>query len=258
MGAAPTKHISLLREHILSFDNQLDLLKSHLPDWAAVKSRSQFIVIEAKVPRPMGGFWNSVTIEISTSANGKLQAREFPANQWPTFCPQRHINHEGHFCLGLSEVPTVTNAATASRWWQILQEHLGLQFTADATRTWPPHLEWDHGEAGATQVEMESLATKNGMAQDVTDAHFYRVGWLAAKDLPRLTKAKDRLVKGRAPCPKGCQKRGHPILRRKCSKREAVFQLVKLEWQKRKQATDFWKEVEGQPCCGRMKNCPLK
>ena len=118
--------------------------------------------------------------------------------------------------------------------------------------------EWDHGEAGDTQAEMERLASKHGMEQDVKNAHFYRVGWLAVKDLPRLAKAKDRLVNGRAPCPKGCQKRRHPILRRKCDKRETIFQLVKLEWQKRKQAADFWKAAEGQHCCGKMKNCPLK
>lgn len=238
--------------------SQLELLKLHLPDWATVKSAKKFLVVETKVPRRRGGFWNIVTIEISPSAHKRVRAREFPANRWPTFCPQRHINHGGHFCLGLSEVPAVDSEDAAIRWWKILNAHLELQFQADATRTWPAHLEWDHGEAGDTQAEMERLASEHGMEQDVKNAHFYHVGWLAAKDLPRLTKAKDRLVNGRAACPKGCLKRRHPVLRRKCSKRDTIFRLVKLEWQKREQSVDFWKAVEGQPCCGQMKNCPLK
>ena len=258
MVAAQKSHIANQHERILSLDNQLKHLKSHLPDWATVKSAKQSLVVKANVPKPRGDFWNALTVEISNSDGGKLQAREFPASQWPTFCPQRHINLGGHFCLGLSEVPTVNSENTAIRWWEILRAHLELQFQADATRTWPAHLEWDHGEAGDTQAEMERLASKYGMEQDVRNAHFYRVGWLAVKDLPRLTKAKDRLVNGRAPCPKGCQKRRHPILRCKCDKRETIFQLVKLEWQKRKQAADFWKAAEGQHCCGKMKNCPLK
>jgi hypothetical protein len=215
-------------------------------------------VVETNIPKTRGGFWNTVTIGISISVDDKLQAREFPASHWPTFCPVRHINSGGHFCLGLSEVPTVSDENTAIRWWEILRAHLVLQFRADLTRTWPAHLEWDHGEAGATQAEMERLASKHGMEKDVQNAHFYRVGWLAAEDLPRLTKSNDRLINGRAPCPKGCHKRRHPILRRKCDKRETIFRLVKLEWQKREQSADFWKSVEGQPCCGQMKNCPLK
>lgn len=239
-------------------NKQLEHLKSHLPNWATVKSAKPFLVVDTSIPKPRGGFWNAVTIEISTSANDKLQAREFPASRWPIFCPQRHINLGGHFCLGLSEVPTVRNQNTAIRWWEILRAHIVLQFQADATGIWPPWMEWDHGEAGNTQAKMERLARKCGLEQDVKNAHFYGVGWLAAKDLPRLARNKDQLVNGRAPCPKGCQKRCRAILRRKCVRRTTIYELVKLERQKRQQSADFWKAAEGQNCCGKMKKCPLK
>jgi hypothetical protein len=215
------------------------------------------MLIIAAVLRPNGGTWPNIPIEITVSEKGKLQAREFPAYRWPTFCPQRHINEGGYLCLGMSEVPIVKDDESAKSWWRVLVAHLSLQFTADATRVWPPHLEWDHGSAGDTQEKMEKLAQKQGLLEAVRQAHFYSQGWLAG-ELPRLTKTGDRLVNGRAPCPRGCTMRKHPILRRSCEKRDLVYWLVKLERLKRAQSASFWDSVKGKPCCGQMKNCPLR
>ena len=236
---------------------QTTLLKGELPSWATIKSHARQLLIEAAVPRPNGSFWPAVAIEISIAADGKLQAREFPAHRWPTFCPQRHINKGGYFCLGLADVPIVNDAADAQLWWEILALHLQTQFAADATKLWPPELEWDHGEAGEIQASMEQLAEPHGLLNDVRSAHFYGEGWLA-DELPRLTKKADRLVNGRSPCPRQCKKRKHPILRRACPKREVVFQLVKLEREKRRQSALFWEAAKKEQCCGQMKNCPLK
>jgi hypothetical protein len=236
---------------------QTSLLKGELPSWATIKSHERHLLIEAAVPRPNGGCWPVVTIEISIAKDGKLQAREFPARRWPTFCPQRHINKGGHFCLGLAEVPIVNDTDSAQRWWEILSLHLQTQFVADATKLWPRELEWDHGEAGEVQAIMERMAEQHGLLNDVRSAHFYGEGWLAG-ELPRLTKKEDRLVNGRSPCPRGCKKRKHPILRRACPKREAVFQLVRMEREKRRQSKLFWEAAKKEKCCGKMKNCPLK
>lgn len=243
---------------------QATLLRGELPSWATTKSHARQLLVEAAVPRPNGNSWPAVTIEISVSEDGKLQAREFPARRWPTFCPQRHINKGGHFCLGLSDiplgladVPIVNDANSARRWWEILASHLQTQFVADALKLWPPHLEWDHGEAGEIQSSMEQLVEQHGLLNDVKSAHLYGEGWLAG-ELPRLTKKADRLVNGRSPCPRGCKKRKHPILRRACPKREVVFQLVKLEREKRKQSAFFWEAAKNEQCCGQMRNCPLK
>jgi hypothetical protein len=211
----------------------------------------------ASVPRPNGGFWPQVSLEISISDEGKLQAREQPAQRWPEFCPHRHINEGGFFCLGLSDVPVVSSGDDAVRWWRILAAHLQMQFVADFTKTWPKDMEWDHGEAGATQAIMERIAVQNGLLNDVQTAHRYGQGWLSV-ELPRLTKAGDRLVNGRAPCPRGCQRRKHPILRRSCEKRDIIYQLVKLERRKRDQSAAFWAVVKDKPCCGQMANCPLQ
>jgi hypothetical protein len=236
---------------------QTSLLKGELPSWATIKPHERHLLIEAAVPRPNGGCWPVVTIEISIAKDGKLQAREFPARRWSTFCPQRHINKGGHFCLGLAEVPIVNDANSAQRWWEILALHLQTQFVADATKLWPRELEWDHGEAGEVQAIMERMAEQHGLLNDVRSAHFYGEGWLAG-ELPRLTKKEDRLVNGRSPCPRGCKKRKHPILRRACPKREAVFQLVRMEREKRRQSKLFWEAAKKEKCCGKMKNCPLK
>jgi hypothetical protein len=187
-----------------------------------------------------------VSLEVSLSGEGKLQAREQPAQRWPTFCPQRHINEGGYFCLGLSDVPAVISDDDADRWWRILAAHLQMQFVAEFTKSWPKDMEWDHGLAGETQAIMERIAEQHGLIDDVRNAHRYGQGWLSG-ELPRLTKTGDRLVNGRAPCPRGCQKRKHPVLRRACGKREGIFQLVRLERLKREQSAEFWKACHVEP-----------
>lgn len=241
----------------VSSSKQISILKRSLPDWAALGGKNRSLKVTANVPRPNGGYWPQVSLEISLSDDGKLQAREHPAQRWPEFCPQRHINEGGFFCLGLSDVPVVNSEDEAARWWRILADHLQMQFVAELTKTWPKDMEWDHGEAGETQAIMERIAQQYGLIDDVRNAHRYGQGWISG-ELPRLTKTGDRLVNGRAPCPRGCLRRKHPILRRACSKREAIYELVKLERLKRIQVAEFWKACEGKPCCGHMRNCPLK
>jgi hypothetical protein len=241
----------------VSSDKQISLLSQNPPDWAALASTNPSLRVTASVPRPNGGSWPQVSLEISISDEGKLQVREQPAQRWPEFCPQRHISYGGFFCLGLSEVPVVKSENDAARWWRILASHLQIQFIVDQTKTWPKDMEWDHGEAGETQAMMERVAERYDLLEDLQNAHRYNQGWLSG-ELPRLTKAGDRLVNGRAPCPKACVRRKHPILRRSCFKRQAIYELVKLERLKRIQSAEFWKACEGAPCCGQMRNCPLK
>ena len=241
----------------VSSSKQISLLKRNLPDWAALKGKNRSLQVTASVPRPNGGYWPQISLEISLSDDGKPLAREHPAQRWPEFCPQRHINEGGFFCLGLSDVPIVSSVHDAARWWRILAAHLQMQFVAELTKTWLKDMEWDHGEAGETQAIMERIAHQYGLIDDVRNAHRYGQGWMSA-ELPRLTKTGERLVNGRAPCPRGCLRRKHPILRRACSKRQAIYELVKLERLKRIQSAEFWKACEGKPCCGQMRNCPLK
>jgi hypothetical protein len=241
----------------VSSDKQISLLRQSLPDWATLGIKNLSLQVTARVPRPNGGFWPQVSLEISTSGEGKLQAREQPSQRWPEFCSQRHINEGGFFCLGLSDVPVVSSGDDAARWWRILAAHLQMQFVAELTKTWPKDMEWDHGEAGETQYVMESIAQKHELIDDVRNAHRYGQGWLSG-ELPRLTKAGDRLINGRAPCPRGCRSRKHPILRRACRKRQAIYELVKLERVKRIQSAEFWKACEGKLCCGHMLTCPMK
>lgn len=242
---------------IVSSNSQISLLQRHLPLWANPISGSRELLVEARVPRPNGGAWPSVPIEVSVSSNNKLQAREFLRERWPEFCPQRHINIGGYFCLGLSEVPVVNDRQSAENWWTILASHLQIQFVADRTRRWPKDMEWDHGEAGETQAHMEAIAKDHGLLDEVHAAHRYGQGWLS-ENLPRLAKTGDRLVNGRATCPRGCIKRKHPILRRACRKRQTVYELVKLERLKRVQSSEFWNACEGKACCGQMRDCPLR
>lgn len=245
-------------ERTVTSDRQISHLVECLPEWILIERSGNTLFGAATIKRPNGGSWPAILLEISVSVGGKLQAREHPQKSWPKFCPQRHINLGGFFCLGLAEVPRVLDATAARRWWEILSEHLQLQFVADATRTWPKNREWDHGDAGITQQQMETLVADHPvLLADVRLAHLDGIGWLAGP-LPRLSKDGKRLVNGRAPCPKGCLKRKHPILRRACPDRDIVFRLVAFERLKRKQSSEFWDAVKGQACCGSMTACPLQ
>lgn len=242
----------------MASDRQISHLVGSAPEWISIERNREALLVAATIPRPNGGSWPVIPLEISVSVGGQLQAREYPQNHWPNFCPQRHINLGGHFCLGLAEVPKVQDATSGSRWWKILSEHLQLQFVADATRAWPKNREWDHGDAGITQQQMETLVGDHpDLLADVRSAHVDGTGWLAGP-LPRLSKDGKRLVNGRAPCPKGCLKRKHPILRRDCRDRDIVFRLVAMERLKRKQSSEFWNTVKDQACCGSMNDCPLQ
>ncbi len=242
----------------MSSDRQIANLVDSAPEWMSIERTGNVIFGTATIQRPNGGSWPGIALEISVSGRGKLQAREHPRNRWPNFCPQRHINFGGYFCLGLAEVPNVQGPETAGRWWAILLEHLKLQIEVDATRNWRRDKEWDHGDAGITQQEMESLVADHpSFLADVQAAHFDGIGWLAGM-LPRLRKDGKGLVNGRAPCPKGCLKRKHPVLRRACINREIVHRLVALERLKQRQSIKFWADIKDKHCCETMNRCPLR
>ncbi len=236
----------------------LEHLLADAPQWANVVDEVNSLLVTAEVATPSGGVWPIVKLKIepNTSA-GVFRVREFPKHRWPTFCPVRHINQGGYFCLGLSDVPTVVDAPSAIAWWKNLAVYLNRQFAAEKTGIWSVNHEWDHGAAGNTQFEMEAIAQDAKLVSVVRDAHMLNIGWLA-HDLPRLTKSKRALTNGRAPCPNNCFRRSKKKLRRNCPNREAIASLVRLETLRRQQIEDYWKSLEGTACCNTMKPCKLR
>lgn len=156
--------------------------------------------------------------------------------QLPAYCPERHVNPDGSFCLGLS-AGDIESADEATKWWEQLQEFLRCQAIARSRGKWPPGRELAHGDAALYQLKMEEIAKERGWLHEVQDAHAHKEGWLAG-ELPRERKHSGMLVNQRAACPRGCLKKGYPILRRDCPHRDVIFRLVQLE-----QMNEFTKEI---------------
>ena len=79
----------------------------------------------------------AATIEVNETSVGTLL---------PVFCPQRHMNPDSTFCLGLKAGIALVDVESAKAWWTKLSVFLTCQDTAAETRTWPPGIEISHGK----------------------------------------------------------------------------------------------------------------
>ena len=81
-----------------------------------------------------------------------LTVRENKPLKLPAFCPQRHINPGGTFCLGYGDnfSNRVDNEDTAIVWLETLYRYLQMQTRAERLRVWPGD-EWRHGSAAQYQ-----------------------------------------------------------------------------------------------------------
>jgi len=176
----------------------------------------------------------------------------------PTFCPDRHINSNGTFCLGLRAGHLVENTRTASEWWGKLLVFLNYQETAHETRTWPDYAQLSHGEEAAEiQLDAEDLARDLGVHEEYADA--VRGNENAIATLARRVDLKTmHLRNGRAACVCGrIDKRGRPFLRRQCWK-AGVKCLPVLERRRLEAVSSFWATFGDTPCCGTMDGCLLR
>ncbi len=204
------------------------------------------------------------SVELAIKANGfVVSAEENGATKmFPVFCPERHVNFGGTFCLGLDEANSVADYAAAERWWQRLNEYLRCQLVADGTGRWPPGKGASHGDAGYLQDDAEVLAGILGASQALEDGIEFGFGPFGEAIPRRRTRGKLWMgTKGRYPSnfTKALGRYGlYPIKSR--SKRKLIRKLVAIEWSRRSVVDDFWKEVfrKNMKCCGRASSCPLR
>ena len=176
----------------------------------------------------------------------------------PKFCPQRHMNDDGTFCLGLHAEQTLAKKDGANAWWRKLHVFLTCQDTASETRLWPPKIEISHGKAGETEILAENLAETLEMLDEYQLAVREDRGPIA-EAVKRIHKSTGRLINGRAACV--CNRRyktGELKLRRQCWRTNERC-LPILEQGRRTEEKNYWNSLKGkQPCCGTMDDCPLK
>jgi hypothetical protein len=234
--------------------DQLQLIADQCPHWATV---TQGEALSASVQAlPSGKPYGPVALLIKAKA-GKVTVEEAAsAARWPTACPERHINHDGTFCVGEGAINSPQTSGDAELWWEALGKFIVGQRYADAYRTWPYPRSLHHGDASKHQRKLESLARGTILANDVEDALHGQSGWISGP-LPRLHRTENRLTNLRSPCPRGCTRRGRPIVRRRCKQRQLIFEIVREERHRRSAELEFWKSFPRKECCGTMENCPL-
>ena len=237
-----------------------ELIRDTLPAWATLlhERAGGNLEVAAKPPMRSGTPGQSFDLTITVN-NGLVTVKETtPGTSLPKGCPERHINHDGSFCIGLNAGRKVGSAEAASKWWHLLGEFLVCQQVATKFRRWPPEYDLSHGDAAGFQIEMEEIGKKLGWLDEITGALSFGAGWLS-EELPRIRKGSGMLVNQRAPCPRRCLKRKHPVLRRNCPHRAEIFRLVDLETKRRKAEEDFIDSFRkaGFTCCKTMDGCPF-
>jgi hypothetical protein len=223
------------------------------PDWAEVTPvHIDEIMVDAVAVRSSGNLSRLYTLEVGCGGQEVLVRERTEGKHLPDYCPERHINLGGIFCLGLNAGARIDDV-TAPAWWEKLRSFLLCQDTATETGAWPDYAQMSHGDAGEIEAKAEEIARSIGLLEE-----FHRaVRSDAGPIVECLSKVRPtgQLRNGRSPCLCGrVDKQGRPLLRRECHNLGCP---IEMEFERRQETKRFWDAAKGRPCCRTMKNCPL-
>jgi hypothetical protein len=175
----------------------------------------------------------------------------------PACCPERHINPDGTFCIGLRAGEGVTDE-TAPAWWRKLHAFALLQETAAETGFWPSDAELSHGDAGEVEIAAENAADELGLRAVYREAVAFDTGVIAA-GVSKISAKTGMLRNGRSACICGrTDRRGRILLRRDCYGIGRGCPIL-FEHRRRAMVDEYWQTLRGRVvCCGTMRECPLR
>ena len=200
-------------------------------------------------------------LEIS-GIKGELKAKEIEKqSRLPSFCPERHINIDQSFCLGLSSEIKVRNNQEASVWWECLNNFLINQIIADKTGRFPNQDSLSHGSAAKHQIKAEKAACWLGLAEEYQKSMFSPSSWLKAivdeiserngiyipSDIERIRSKVEPNV--------------HKHGKRQKTINKKIKKMLSAELSRREGERLFWKlcdENNTLKCCQTMPQCPLQ
>lgn len=175
---------------------------------------------------------------VVADVRGSVVVRESAPRLLPAYCPERHINAGGGFCLGFDE-PFLrpTSAARGREWWLRVRGYLEQQLDAALLRRWPGGVEWKHGAAAEWQKRLERECADDVALLASVRAH-------ARRSRAPLTRDD--------PCPCGSTRsvlRCHGV---------RVTRLLALARGEQAAERAFWAGTKGGvACCGTMNGCFL-
>jgi len=213
--------------------------------------------------------------QLRVKASGtRISAREETPALLPSFCPERHINRDGTFCLNFQEAQAldVTDEDSARAWAETLWAFLRLQRRAERLRRWPNNNTWAHGDAA--QHQLRAIASARAFGKPMEDR--VAEGRLSVqrvqskkRDVFRVMEGRGQLysVWGQGPhligkrrpcwCDSKTSRKAKRIGRCGDHAAQAAQMAIALHrWALEEE--DFWRSVGDQPCCGRCSECRLQ
>ena len=203
--------------------------------------------------------------------------REPSPHDLPAFCPERHVNEDGTFCLGWSEhePKEIVDEASAILWWGKLIQFFRLQERATRHRRWPDRRAWAHGAAARFQKAAEESAAVLGprfttalewgrltLSKPVRRSARFRGAYSLLLDgvpVLRAWRDADQLVNMRQACACDARVGRKPVAMRGCADHAAqAVALVRALAGWRDAEQRFWASFAGKTCCGTLDDCPLK
>lgn len=236
------------------------LLLDTSPDWFRPDEVSDTGLVG--IARVRGTPWAVNGIELAIIGRQRVSVGELvPGTLLPARCPERHIQGDFTFCVGLDPKP-IDLLETAIQWWEHLRQYLRCQGVADRTRVWPPAHSLDHGDAGRFHERALTLASSAGVEEEYAAARLGEPSWITNPNL-RIVDRRGGVINGRAVCPRGCRRRASrnaPVVRRDCERRQMLSDLVHAEQQRIKALAKYWQYVlnDGTRCCRTMLACPIR
>lgn len=223
------------------------------------------LVVAVSLRRPDG---RTALYELAVDARtSEPKVSEKTSKKLPSFCPNRHINQDGSFCMSwrAAEPNCVTDEASAQEWWALLLKFLRLQEIATQLRRWPNNHAWAHGAAAEAQRRAEICAMALGSAiEQALTAGRLSVTRTSGQRFVRLEDGSRRLYSVWREAKRVATLRqrcfcgsGRPL--RSCADhadRAAELVTALEEWEASER--EFWSELRGRTCCGTLIECPLK
>lgn len=204
----------------------------------------------------------------------QVTAQEETPQHLPAFCPERHINPGGTFCLydASSERMNVTDEASARAWLETVWKYLKLQERARVKRRWPNNDVWAHGDAAHHQrLAQDAAAAINdrmaiALAGDRLQLKRRRSKgrpildlWIESTHIYSVWEFDKRVINQKQRCFCGTSGLRVPKRLRGCSnhaERATELSLALRDWEKAEER--YWKAMQEQSCCGTCDTCPLK
>lgn len=251
------------------------LIAACMPEFGATEIARSAGELLVSLPVPLADGRAPVYSLSITVVGASAVAREIAPSLLPAFCPERHINWNGSFCLYWRAVDDIVidRPEAARAWWETLVRFLQLQTRAARLRHWPDGQGRAHGAAAALhQLRAELAAERLGgpFPCDLADRRLtvaVRGGGAEGPAVQLLRNGRrvysvwmrsERVVNLRGPCVCPAGSRRRPTVLRSCGDHAAAAAALALELQRMaEQEKRFWDAFRGSPCCGSMEGCPL-